>query len=331
MSKTNGDNWYIDFMNPSYALDKYLHSNDKQPFNFRNMSNIVNTCITMFRYPFDKENFPYLTSTVLETALMFSSKLCFYHLPSLGGWFLLRYLYDNELNNYNLPTTVSLVTLNGITVATNVPYEDIVIVKDNDMDIPRIVPLLEYMQRIDYIEQVNDKVLHNATLPLVLVGNKKQANQLKSLANNIGINSPFVVGDDTVLDQIKSFDISVPINPLDIYDLRRKYTNECMSSIGIYSVEEKRERIVTQELVNQNDYTDFVYMSRLLPRQFAMKELSKRIGKDYKVIETYDLNFRDSVNEEKYKQFNIEKAKAKGEFEGNPKAFEKQKEGDTDE
>ena len=104
-----------------------------------------------------------------------------------------------------------------------------------------------------------------------------------------------------------------------------------MSSIGIYSVEEKRERIVTQELVNQNDYTDFVYMSRLLPRQFAMKELSKRIGKDYKVIETYDLNFRDSVNEERYKQFNIEKAKAKGEFEGNPKAFEKQKEGDTDE
>lgn len=319
-----GDNWYIDFMNPSYAVQKYMHSKGYQYVNFRNIKNIINTRIGMWRYDnLSKEKFPMLNSTIIETALMFQTNLCFYEIKALGGWFLLRYESVGERNAYSKPTKVTLYTLNN-TLIGEANFEDIILVKDNSMDILPILPVMEYMEKIDYIEATMEKVMVNATLPLVLVGNKKQANALKSTASKLGVPNPYIIGDDTLLDQIKSFDISVPISPLDLYDLKRKYHNECMSSLGIYSVEEKRERIVTQELVNQNDYTDFVYMDADNCRNNFIKELNARANTNVKVVETYDLNFNDSVNEEAKKEYTLAKATAKGELEGNPKAFEKE-------
>ena len=319
------NNWYVDFMNPEWFVNKVLHSEGYRYVNFRNIKNIINTRISMFGYEgIDKEKFPMLTSTILETALMFQTSLCFYEVPSLGGWFLLKYTSVGDNNAYAKPTRVTLQTLNNVYIG-EADYDDIILVRDNQLDVLPLLPIMEYMAKVDSIEQTMEKVLNNATLPLVLVGNKKQANALKQVAKSLSINAPYIVGDDTVIDQVKSFNINVPINPLDIYDLRRKYLNECMSSLGIYSVEEKRERIVTQELVNQNDYTDFIYMSALNERERFIKELNEKAGTNIKVIETYDLNYVDSVKEEAFKEKELAKATAKGELEGNPKAFEQPK------
>lgn len=325
-----GDNWYIDFMNPSYAVNKYMHSKGYQYVNFRNIKNIINTRIGMWKYEGldDNPKFPMLTSSILETALFFQTNLCFAEIKALGGWFLLRYEAVGERNAYYKPTRVNLFTLSNMYIGEQA-YEDIILVKDNTLDLLPILPVLEYMEKIDYIEATMEKVMVNATLPLVLVGNKKQANALKSTASKLGVPNPYIIGDDTLLDQIKSFDISVPISPLDLYDLKRKYLNECMSSLGIYYVEEKRERIVTQELVNQNDYTDFVYMNADMSRNEFIKKLNDRSGSNIKVIEAYDLNFNDGVAEETRKEFEIAKATAKGELQGNPKDFEKEKAGEN--
>lgn len=321
-NKTKGDWWYRDWCNPGYYLKRAMH--DGAMVGFKDIKNLICTTISMARYEdIDQTICPGLTSDIIESALMFKNNLCFVKISTLG-WYLCTYIEQGDENPYNHSDKVNINTLNGKSIG-EYSYKDIIIIKDNALDIPTFLTLMEYIQKIQYIEQVENKVLNNTTLPLLLVGNKKQANGLKQIASQLGVPSPYIIGDDTVLDQVRSFDIDVPISPLDIYDLRRKWLNEALSSIGIYSVEEKRERIVTQELVNQNDYTDFVYSARMNYRRNAIQELNKRAGTSIKFVEMYDINYYDSVKDEAFKEKELAKGEAKGELEGNPNVYKEKK------
>ena len=70
-----------------------------------------------------------------------------------------------------------------------------------------------------------------------------------------------------------------------------------MSSLGIYAVDSKRERIVTQELVNQNDYTDFIYMNAKMERERFVKEVNERSGYNIKLVETYTKNYVETAED----------------------------------
>lgn len=314
------NNWQVyDFYNMQSYMKKYLHTDTNVIYDFRYIKDIANTKISMWSYKNIGKAVPDLTDTILETALLFGANLCFYNSSTLG-WILAYYTYSSNRSIYNTPTYVNIVALNGSTIATEVPYKDLILVKDNRMDIVPFIVIQDYIEKMKWIEGAMDKVLTNTTLPLAIIGSKKQASALKQVAEKIGNNTPYIIGDDNILDQIKGFNIDVPVQPQDIYDLRIKYKNECLSSLGIYNVDAKRERIVTQELVNKNDFADYVYQSCKMERQRFCKELSAKTDINVELIETYDINYDENVELESDKNYEIEKAKAEGAKDGNPNA-----------
>lgn len=321
------DSWYYDFMNLNHAVSKAL-VNGKLPYEIHYVKDIMSTSISMFKYR-NIERIPNLTSQILEIAIMFSNFLCTYKHPALG-WVLCRYVCNSVFNEYLRPKTVNLIALNGQSLATNVPYEDIVLFRDNSMDIIPFICINEYIGKIHRVEETVFKTLAVASLPLALVGTKKMANQLKAVAKNLGNSDPFIIGDDSLLDIVKGFNIDVPVSPLDIYELKQKYRNECLSSMGIYSVEEKRERIVTQELVNQNDYTDFVYQDKKMERQRWVDEMNKRDPSlQLELIEEYEVNVKENIRDDADKARAV--AKADGTYEKNTKEEKEDKEVPKDE
>lgn len=307
------DSWYYDFMNLNHAVSKAL-VNGRLPYEIHYVKDIMSTAISMFKYK-NIERIPNLTSQIVEMALMFNFNLCTYKHPALG-WILCRYIFGSNFNEYLRPDYVNLVALNGQSLATNVPYKDIVLIRDNSMDIIPFICINEYICKIHRVEETVFKTLSIASLPIALVANKKMANQLKQTAQKLGNSDPFITGDDSLLDVVKGFNIDVPVSPLDIYELKQKYRNECLSSLGIYSVEEKRERIVTQELVNQNDFTDFVYQDRKMERQRWVDEMNKRDPElQLELIEEYEVNVKENIKDDANKAHAV--AKADGTFDKN--------------
>lgn len=312
------DSWYYDFMNLNHAVSKAL-VNGKLPYEIHYVKDIMSTSISMFKIK-NIERIPNLTSQILEMALMFNFNLCTYKHPALG-WILCRYVCNSVFNEYLRPKTVNLQAFNGTSLAYDVPYEDIVLIRDNSMDIIPFICINEYICKIHRVEETVFKTLAIASLPIALVANKKMANQLKQVAKNLGNSDPFITGDDSLLDIVKGFNIDVPVSPLDIYELKQKYRNECLSSLGIYSVEEKRERIVTQELVNQNDFTDFVYQDRKMERKRWVDEMNKRDPSlQLELIEEYEVNVKENIKDDAAKARAI--AKADGTYEKNVNAGE---------
>ena len=268
---------------------------------FRYMKDIVNTKISQFTYK-GVEKFPGLTSTIIEEALMFKSRLCFAQ-PKGFSWILCTYNPLNEYNIYHRPTSVELLTFEGTSLGI-VPYEDIVLVKDNAMDIPPILVIKEYVDKIVDLESKMDKIMTISTLPIAIVGDKRIANQLRTTAEKLGNPNPFIVGDDKILNTVQGFNIDVPVKPVEIYAIRKKYINECMASIGVYAVEAKKERLVVSEIQSQNDYTDFIYQGMINERNRWTKELGERSGNYLELVESYDQN-QEANNQEL-----VDKAKA---------------------
>lgn len=264
--------WYYDFMNLNSALSQALI---KQNYfgALHDVKDIASVSVSQFKYK-NIEKIPDLTSEILEMALLFNFQLCFYKSTSLG-WVLCRYVMNSEFNPYLRPVTVNLLTFKGDTIETNVPYKDIILVRDNSMDIIPFICMVEYIRKLEEVDTAVFKVLQTASLPLVIAGGKKLATQYKETAKQLGSNLAFIAGDDQLIDTVKAFNIDVPINPLDIYELKTKYKNECLSSIGIYSIEQKKERKIVNEVRSQNDYTDRIYWDKKSQRLAFIDALNK--------------------------------------------------------
>lgn len=288
--------WYYDFINPNQALAKALI---KQNYigGLHYIKDIASTKVSMFKYKNIEKYIPDLTSEILETIILFNFNLCFANVAGLG-WILCRYTVAGDFNEYMRPIKVDLIAINGKSLGT-AKYKDIILVKDNALDIIPFIPMMEYIQKIDRVDDAVFRVLSVASLPLAICGNKKLAKQLQNVAEQLGNKNAYIVGDDTLVDNVKAFPIDVNIQPTNIYELKTKYKNECLSSMGIYSVEQKRERKIVSEVASQNDFTDTIYQDMKSQRQRFVDALNEKNGWDIVLEESYKKIVDEGVEEQK--------------------------------
>jgi len=266
------DSWYYDWVNPNSAFKQMLIKNDV-PFELHYVKDIMSTKLSLFEVK-HIERIPDLNNRTLEMALMFSNFLCFYKDTALG-WGLYRYVVNGDLDRYLNPQFVQLFTLKGVPVANHVPYKDIIIARDNKLDIPPFLCIFEYLVKLQHIDTVIMKTLDISALPLVIAGGKKLVNQYNSIIKQLTGGKMLIAADDSLVDQIKAFKIDLPINPIDTYTLKKEYRNECLTSIGIYSVEDKRERVLKGEQMSRNRYVDNVYTDMKMQRKNFVDALNK--------------------------------------------------------
>ena len=256
------------------------------PFTFRYFKDIIGTNIKMFDY----EDLPDdLTQRIIETALTFNNFLCLYKSVALDKIILCKWLPQGEFDYYLNPTNVNLIALNGKPIQNNVPFKDIVLVKDNALDIIPFIVLSEYIGMMNNIERTIDKQVDIAKLPAVFTGDKQTVESFKKLiTDGLGF-KPFAVADKTLTENsLQNFDIKFPILPMDLLELYKNYRNFSMESMGIYGISsQKRERLLSTEVQSQNDYVDIIYQERVDCRQSWIEEANKKFGTNIKLVEAW--------------------------------------------
>lgn len=290
--------WYYDCLNLNSALRQNMIKHGGKWLHFRYLMQFASMRIGMFSY----KNLPgKLTSQILETALFFNNFLCFFKCPLTQEVLLGRFVPNGDYDEYWKPTKVNILALNGKQIGFNVPYEDIIPVRDNKLDLIPFLAVMEYMQKIDEIENAITRTLKVGTLPVAFVGSKKISAQMHEAARQLfnGDTKPFIASDETLPDGVRSFDIKLTLEPLDLYELKFKYYSECMQMLGIYNVPEKHERMLVKELADQNDYVDTLYTEARDERQHFIDLVNKRYGLNIELFETYDSNYADLVDETK--------------------------------
>lgn len=254
---------------------------------FRWVKDIMGTATNMFQYT----GLPgKLTSQILEQALLFRNYLCFYKSVELDEVVLCTYRYGGKYDLYWKPIEVDLFTLSGQPLKTNVPYDDIVLIRDNILDIIPFITIQSWIEKIIEMEKTLGILVKLIRFPTVLTGDKTEVATLKQmLKKNIDCEG-FVIASKGVVDRLQQNDIRLPCTVDQMFGLIDKYKNLALGSIGIYGVEEKRERIVTQEITARNDMVDFIYTERVEQRKEAIEEVNRRWGLNIELKEIYSIN-----------------------------------------
>ena len=116
---------------------------------------------------------------------------------------------------------------------------------------------------------------------------------LKNLLKKNAECDGFAIADKGFKDHIEQFPINLPCKLIDAYEIMEKYKEMALGSIGIYSVDEKRERIVTEEVKATNDFVDFIYNGMVQERENALKRVNEKWGYNIKLKESYVENIKD--------------------------------------
>lgn len=275
-----------------YNLEDYLKKNLVDPSEdyLRWVKDIINTKVSMFEY----ENLPEgLTSEIMETALMFNNFLCLYKSEALGSVVLCRYLYGGEFDMYWKPISVNLLTLSGKPLANNVPYKDIVPIRDNRMDIIPFLTLNGYISKIIEQEKTLGILVKLVRFPTILTGSKEQMQTLKQLLRKNADCDGFAIADKGFKDHLEQFPINLPCKLIEAYEIMDKYRRMALGSIGIYSADEKAERLISSEVKSSNDYVDFIYNGMVTERESAIRKANALWGTDIRLIESYVENAKD--------------------------------------
>lgn len=302
MAKPTNNMEIYNFYNLNSALDM-AKTKGFNVYELRYIKDFVGVKIGMFDYKNLPDN---LTAEIIETALTFNNKLCFYKSNALDELILCRYVPNGEFDFYWKPKTVRLLALNGYTIAENVDYKDIILVRDNIMDITPFITLCEYISKMQNVELTLTKMIEVLKLPLVFKGDKNSVSSFNSLIQKTLKFEPFAIADKSLTqDGYETFDINFPSSLEEVFSIYKNYRNMTLQSYGIYGIEtQKRERLLVSEVESQNDYIDFIYQDMKKQRELFIKEVNKRYNYNIELVETYieykedDLEFQVEQTEE---------------------------------
>lgn len=282
MSKNTAGQMLYDLTNLSEFVKK-LAITDPSAVSFRDLKQYIELKMSMFEY----EGLPNdLPSEVIRGALMWANHLCFYK-SAIHGVVFCRYLPSNTFNKYILPNKVDLVFLNGEHLATGVDYNDIVRVRDNQLDIPPILWLMEYFSELHNVENTLNKVLDVLKLPCTFVGNEKTVTSFKTLVKKALNFEPFAVVDKQAVDAFNQFNIDMPVKLDEYISVYKNYKNMALESIGISGTEtQKRERLLVGEVESQSEYKNLTYTDFKREQNKWIDACNKKFGTKFKLVET---------------------------------------------
>ena len=305
MSKPINDFSYYDMCNLQHFVNKTLLS--KEMVDFRYLKNIVDIDTSLFNWK-GIENI--IDPDYLEILICFNNCLCFYKSPSLG--IVIGKYVINQLDMNNLPSTVDIYSISGAEIGLNIPFKDIVLIKDNKFDIPPFITMLEWIKYINKIETTLDANLTVARLPATFVGDKKLITSFNSLIEKAIGGKPFAVGTADLKGKFEQFNIDFPIDPESLVELYKNYVNFAIQSIGIAGTNtQKRERLLVGEVQSQSEYSDLIYQEKLNCRNRIVEDSKTKLGIDISYVESKKL-----VTERKIKELSEQQRLAMGNIKG---------------
>ena len=282
MAKNTAGQMLYDLTNLSEFVKK-LAITDPSAVSFRDLKQYIELKMSMFEYEGLPDDLP---SEVIRGALMWANHLCFYN-SAIHGVVFCRYLPSNTYGKYMLPNKVDLVFLNGEPLANGVEFNDIVRVRDNQLDIPPILWLMEYFSELHNVENTLNKVLDVLKLPCTFVGNEKTVTSFKTLVKKALNFEPFAVVDKQAVDAFNQFNIDMPVKLDEYISVYKNYKNMALESIGISGTEtQKRERLLVGEVESQSEYKNLTYTDFKREQNKWIDACNKKFGTKFKLIET---------------------------------------------
>ena len=174
-------------------------------------------------------------------------------------------------------------------------YTDSVIIWNNLMRTNSVLDVKMFARRLYNLDRIIDVNTNAQKTPVLVQGTEKQRLTLLNVYKEYDGNSPVIFGDTNIdLNSLKVLQTGAPYVSDKLYELKTQIWNEALTYLGISNVSfQKRERLISDEVMRSQGGTVASRYSRLTTRQKAAKEINKMFGTSISVDYREDFQVPD--------------------------------------
>lgn len=256
---------------------------NSQLANFKTYQMYLRQLLTLAENVFEFENLPeFIDVAYLNKQLLRKGSVAFFK-DEVMGVIALPYTNIGTLDVYGRPKTIQVIARNGYT--RTLKQGEFVIMYDNNGRYPLLMDIYQNAERIALCKRVIDINIAMQRTPRIWLTPNDQVRSFKDLVDEIDGNVERVISYDNInLDDIQSICEPAPFvaDKIDIH-LDKEWA-EFFRLIGIANiVEQKRERLIQDEMTASMGGTIASRYSRFEPRKKAVEEINKKFGTNINV------------------------------------------------
>mgnify|MGYP002515831501 CR=1 FL=1 len=279
----------------SYFDESALRNNGTYKFY---LDRLTELSISMFEW----KNLPdSVDSRFLESILFMNGSAVFFKDEDLsasditgaedGTMLALPVTMGGQFDVYNVPVNRRAYASNGYN--KDLSNKDSVIVYNNMIRTNSIQTCTIYARRLWNLDRAIDVNANAQKTPVVIQCTDEQRLTLLNVYQKWEGNEPVIFGTDNLdMNGLKVLKTDAPYVARDLYELKTQIWNEALTYLGISNMNfQKRERLITDEVVRNQGGTIASRYSRLEARRKACKQINDMFGTN---IEVY---FRDDTKE----------------------------------
>lgn len=225
----------------------------------------------------------------LELTLFSDGKAILFRDDDLGEYLGLQFTNAGSLNVYRDPARRRAYAVNGYQKILD--ESNSVIVWNNNSRTNSYITVLNAARRLYNLDRIIDTNANAQKTPYIIQCTDTQRLTFKNMWMNLDGNEPVIFADKSIdMSGISVLRTDAPYIAEKIYDLKTKYWNEVLTYLGISNVTmQKKERMVTDEVIRNMGGVLANRFCRLQPRQIAAEKFNKMFGTDLQV------RFRDGA------------------------------------
>lgn len=249
---------------------------------------LMELAISMFEW----KNLPdTVDERFLELALFSDGNAVFFNEEDIG-YLGLRVALGGPLSVYNIPLNRRAFAANGFQRQLDDTNSVIIY---NNMVRTNTLPLVDlYARRLWDLDRAIDVNAKAQKTPVLVLGTETEKLTLKNLYMQYDGNEPFIFGykDQVSPSTLKVMKTDAPYVADKLQQLKTQLWNEVLTALGITNVSyQKKERMITDEVVRSQGGTIASRYSRLNARRQAVEKINKMFGLNIEV------NFRADYRE----------------------------------
>lgn len=196
------------------------------------------------------------------------------------GFLALRTMIGGRLDVYQIPMERRAYASNGYNMKLD--SSNSVIIYNNMIHTNSVLEVENFSARLAKLDRIIDVNCNAQKTPVLITCDESQRLTMKNLYMKYEGNVPYIFGDSNLNpNSIKVLKTDAPYNADKLYTLKTQIWNEALTYLGISNVNiQKRERLITDEVMRNQGGTIASRYSRLESRRQACKQINKMFGLD---------------------------------------------------
>lgn len=204
---------------------------------------------------------------------------------------------SGKFNVYGIPIRRRAIAVNGYN--KNLTDEDSVIIWNNMLHMGSTLEVEMYAQRLWEIDRTIDVNIKAQKTPILIKCDEHERLTMRNLYMQYDGNAPVIWGDKNLnANGVQSISTQAPFVSDQLYELRTQLYNEVLGVLGISNISyQKRERLISDEVIRSLGGTIANRFTRLEPRRVACEQINKMFGLDISVDYREDYQYMTAISE----------------------------------